>query len=157
MAAASAQEPSRAERFADWEVVCSSTLHAESSTPPSKTNCQAVQRLTAQGSEETVFALTVVRDDQRVPVAIVSIPLGGYIARGIELSVDGKKPYKVLVETCNAAGCHAGFPLSGQIAKEFRSGKLASFRLWSAKDKSADVTVSLKGFAEALARLERSS
>lgn len=156
MAAALAQEPSRVERFADWEVVCYPTQRAESPTPPSKTNCQVVQRLTVKGSEETVFALTVVRDDQRVPVAIVSIPLGGYIARGIELSVDGKKLYNLLVETCNAAGCHAGFPLSGPIAKEFRSGKQASFRLWTAKDKPADVTVSLNGFADALARLERS-
>ncbi len=110
-----------------------------------------------QGSDETVFAVTIVRSDQQAPVAIVSIPLGGYIARGIELRVDGRNPYKLLVETCNAAGCHAGFPLSGPIPKEFRSGKLASFRLWTAKDKSADVTVSLKGLADALVRLERTS
>jgi invasion protein IalB len=110
-----------------------------------------------QDSDETVFAVTVIRSNQEAVVAIVSIPLGGYIVPGIELSVDGKKPYKLLVETCNASGCHAGFPLSGRIDKDLRSGKRASFRLWAAKDMPADVTVSLKGLANALARLERSS
>jgi invasion protein IalB len=150
-----AEETQQLQRFDDWEVACAAG--PPSPSPEAIGDCKAVQRLTAQGGGETVFLFTVVRGSQGSPVAIVSIPLGGYIAPGIELSVDRKKPYKLLVETCNAAGCHAGFPLSGRIDKELRSGKLAGFRLWTAKDKPADVSVSLKGFAEALARLEHQS
>ncbi|WP_404286386.1 invasion associated locus B family protein [Microvirga sp. RSM25] len=159
VATASAQEAPRTERFADWEVACASSvqIHQTSASPQPMVDCQVVQRLTAERGDDIVFAVTIVRSAQSAPVAIVSIPLGGYIVPGIELSVDGKKPYKLLIETCNAAGCHAGFSLSGRIDKELRSGKHANFRLWAAKDKPADATVSLKGLADALTRLERSS
>jgi invasion protein IalB len=111
MVTASAQAASPIERFADWEVVCpSSQSSAAPNSQPPKSDCQAVQRLTVQGSDETVFAITIVRGNQGASVAIVSVPLGGYIAPGIEMSVDGRKPYKLLVETCNAAGCHARLP-----------------------------------------------
>lgn len=157
--ASTAQEVRRIERFADWEIACAPPAkdHQIPSSPKPDADCRAVQRLTAQGSDETVFAVTIVRGAQGTPVAIVSIPLGGYIAPGIELTVDGKKPYKLLVETCNTIGCHAGFPLEGRIDKELRSGKIASFRLWTAKDEPTQVTISLKGLTDALARLEQSS
>jgi invasion protein IalB len=151
----SAEETKQLQRFEDWEVACAAGPRLPASQATG--DCKAVQRLTVQGGDETVFLFTIVRGSHGPPVAIVSMPLGGYIAPGLELSVDGKKPYKLLVETCNAAGCHAGFPLSGRIDKELRVGKLASFRLWTAKDKPTDLSVSLKGFSDALTHLERQS
>jgi len=83
------------------------------------------------------------------------VPLGGYLVPGIEFSIDGKKPYKLLIETCTSAGCHAGFPLVGQVSKDMHTGQTASFRIWSSKNRSTDVKVSLKGFSDAMACLER--
>ena len=99
--------------------------------------------------------LTVIPEEKAGPVAIVSIPLGGYLVPGIEFSIDGKKPYKLLIETCTAAGCHASFPLTGQVSKDLRTGKSVNFRVWSSKSQSSDVKVSLSGFADAMAFLER--
>jgi invasion protein IalB len=101
--------------------------------------------------------MTIVAGGKGPAVAIVSIPLGGYIAPGIEMRVDGRRPYKLLVETCNPAGCHAGFPISGRLERELRSGRALRFRTWTAKDQPTDVTVSLRGFSAALAALERQS
>ena len=66
-----------------------------------------------------------------------------------------EKPYKLLIETCTSGGCHAGFLLTGQVSKDMRAGKSASFRIWSSKSQSSDVKVSLNGLADALSYLER--
>jgi invasion protein IalB len=89
-------------------------------------------------------------------VAIVSTPLGGYLAPGMLLTIDGGRPFKVLFETCNAAGCHGGFELAGRVAREFQQGKSLKVRLWTDKSKPADVGVSLSGFRTALAALKAS-
>lgn len=153
------QENLEIRRFGDWEVACepSSTDRTSrgSSAAHRSTICKAVQRLVVEGASETVFAVSVLPNEQTGSVAIVSVPLGGYLVPGIEFSIDGRKPYKLLIETCTAAGCHAGFPLTGQVSKDMRAGKNASFRVWSTKNQSSDVRVSLNGFADAMTYLER--
>ncbi len=154
-----AEEDPRVRRVGDWEILCDESMSPQGglSGAPLKTasRCKAVQRLTVEETDETVFVITVLPGEKAEPVAIVSVPLGGYLVPGVEFTVDGRKPYKLLIETCTAAGCHAGFPLSGRVDKDMRAGKVASFRIWSAKSKSADVHVSLNGFADAMAQLER--
>ncbi|MBB4017440.1 invasion protein IalB [Chelatococcus caeni] len=140
------------ERFDDWEVHCGEGTGA---TAAAKGNCKAVQRLAVKDSGETVFLLTVLPDaGGKGLVGIVSVPLGGYLAPGIELRIDGRKPYKLLVETCNASGCHAGFALAGNVLAQMKAGDKAVFRVWTAKEKPADVTVSLAGFTKAIGALD---
>ena len=142
--------PSYAEsrKFDAWELTCPAQNNATE-------RCRLSQRLAVQESGQTVFAVTVLPGDKKGDlVGIVSIPLGGYIAPGIELRIDGKKAYKLLVETCNANGCHAGFPIPPALSKELQRGKAAIFRLWTTKAKPADVTVSLNQFADAVKALQ---
>jgi invasion protein IalB len=151
-----AQQVAEVKRFGNWEVLCgpAEAVRPQNATPEA---CRAIQRLTIPHTGETAFALTIVLGDKAGSVAIVSVPLGGYLVPGIEFSVDSKKPYKLLIETCTAAGCHAGFPLTGQVGKDMRAGRSASFRVWSSKSQSTDVKISLDGFAGAMADLERRS
>lgn len=142
---AKASEPAT-EHFGDWEVVCTTA-----------SECKAVQRLAVKGTDETVFLLTVLPGEKKTPVAVVSVPLGGYLVPGIEFKIDAHKPYKLLIETCTSTGCHAGFPLEGRVDRELRTGQHASFRIWTSKSKPVDVDVSLRGLADALVRLGRSS
>jgi invasion protein IalB len=135
------------EKFDDWELFCQVNG-----------GCRISQRLAVEGSGETVFLITAVRSDEGGPyVGIVSVPLRGYLAPGIELRVDQRKPYQLLYETCDPAGCHAGFPLEGGVLLDFRAGTTARFRVWTAKDNPVDIDVSLIGFTRAFAALgERS-
>lgn len=119
--------------------------------------CRVIQRLTVQGTGDTVFVLSILPETQGALVGIVSIPLGGYLVPGVELTVDQRKPYKLLIETCTSTGCHAGFPLTGRVEKELRSGRQAIFRVWTTKSNPADIPVSLKGFSDALVELGRRS
>jgi invasion protein IalB len=115
-----------------------------------------VQRLAAAGGE-TAFLLTILPNGKGERVMIVSVPLGGYLVPGIEFSVDGRKPFRLLVETCNASGCHAGFALSGRADKELRTGRQAAFKVWRTKDKPVEVGVPLDGLAEAVRALDERS
>jgi invasion protein IalB len=135
------------ESFGDWELLC-----------PSEDTCRISQRLVAEGGGDTVFLLTALRSGADGPfVGIVSVPLRGYLAPGIELRVDAREPFQLLYETCDPAGCHAGFPLEGRVLNDFRAGAKARFRVWTAKDNPVDIDVSLIGFTRAFNALgERS-
>lgn len=145
-----APSSSSARRFDDWEIVCAPAQKADS--------CKAVQRLAApgdNGSSRIVFAASVVRaakDGQMVMV--LSAPLGGYLTPGMAMKVDGRPLAKLLFETCETGGCHGGFVLTHGFRRTLERGKTLQVRLWTAKAKSADVSISLKGFGPALAALQ---
>ncbi len=153
----SAHSQESAKRFDAWEVSCPATgnpTEAATPSPDRQTSCRLSQRLAANDTGQTVFALTIVKGTKKDDlVGIVSIPLGGYIAPGIEMRVDGKKTYKLLVETCNTSGCHAGFPIPLALQKEWGRAKELSFRIWTAKAKPADIGVTLTGFDDGLKNL----
>lgn len=156
----------RAERFGDWEIVCEP---AKTSSPagdgvPSPAgpgargdarDCRVLQRQVVRATGQSVFLATVLPAGRGGGlVAILSTPLGGYLAPGMILTVDGGRPFKVLFETCTTAGCHGGFALDGRIARELRRGKVLTVRLWTGKTAKADVAVPLAGLDRALAALK---
>lgn len=141
------------QRFDDWELVC------RSAEAQGVGDCRISQRLAVADSGQTVFLLTGLPGDAAgTYVAIVSVPLRGYLAPGIELQVDSRDPVRILYETCDPSGCHAGFPLEGEILQAFRAGLTARFRIWTARDEPVDLDISLIGFTAAFEALrERSS
>ncbi|MEN3931767.1 invasion associated locus B family protein [Microvirga sp. W0021] len=148
---AAAQQPEAAEnRFDDWELSCNPQPATQQS------GCRISQQLAIQESGKTVFAVTILPGEKKNElVGVVSIPLGGYIAPGIELRIDNKNAYKILVETCNTSGCHAGFTVSPKLQRELMAGKKAQFRIWTTKAQPTDVTVSLTGIKKAIEALHK--
>jgi invasion protein IalB len=117
-------------RFADWELTCVKPAETnENSTsgantvangvnekPPAsdvaRSACRVSQRLAVKGTSETVFMVSVLPAKQPgLEAAIISTPLGGYLAPGMELKIDNGRPGRLLYETCNQADCHGGFAL----------------------------------------------
>jgi invasion protein IalB len=151
------------QRFEDWELVCIPPAASEPDSAADATeaspDCRISQRLAVAESGETVFLLTgLPGDDADTYVAIVSVPLRGYLAPGIELRVDTREPVRILYETCDPSGCHAGFALEGEVLQAFRAGLTARFRVWTARDEPVDLDVSLIGFTAAFEALrERTS
>lgn len=132
----------QAENFGDWELICNA---AEASDR----TCQMAQSATA-GEGAPVFLLSIApAQDRTADYAVASVPLGVYLASGIEIRVDGGHPFKVLYEVCDRDSCHAGFRLSGAVLSAFRKGLDAGFRVWTAKDRAVDFSVSLRGFSAA--------
>lgn len=131
------------ERFTDWELIC-----------PAEESCRIAQRLAAPETGDTLFVISALPAREGGPlVGIVSVPLRGYLAPGIELRVDEGRAFRILYETCDPSGCHAGFPLEGEVLAAFRRGLDARFRVWTAQERPVDVGVSLRGFTRALEAL----
>ncbi|MCJ2013615.1 invasion associated locus B family protein [Methylobacterium sp. J-076] len=149
--------PPAIERFGSWETVCDRPAAPAAERPTGSEPaqpCKVVQRQVDRKTGQSVFVVTALPAGRSNQIAaIVSTPLGGYLAPGMVLSVDGGRPFKVLFETCTVTGCHAGFALSGRIAQEMRRGRELKVRLWTGKGRPADVAVPLTGFDAALAAL----
>jgi invasion protein IalB len=155
--------------YKNWSLVCAEakgihssnsdrTANRDAADGDKKLNCSLSQRLSATDAREVVFAVSVLPAAKKGQyAAILSAPLGGYLAPGMELKIDRGKPFKVLFETCNAGGCHGGFELGGRILKEMQSGKDLTIRLWTSKDKPVDVRIDLDGFGSGFASLKERS
>jgi invasion protein IalB len=138
------------ERIGDWEVVCTPGAKKPAEAKPA---CRLVQNHSGEGGGSVLLVTIVLQDVAKVPVAVVSVPEGVYLAPGIELKVDDGQSFKLLYETCNSSGCHAGYKVEGEIGKALRKGTIAQHKLFDSKQKPVTIPVSLKGFAKGLDRL----
>ena len=117
--------------------------------------CQLVQYASLRLGEPPLFLVTITRDEKSGKrFGIVTTPLRVYLAPGIRIAVDRKRPFKAAFELCDERGCHAGFRFDGALASAFRKGERADVTVWTAKDKAVVIPVSLEGFSTALQKLE---
>lgn len=124
--------------FADWRVLCDGD------------QCQMWQTASAGDEGPQVFLISISHDDKTGrDYAVMTVPVGVYLAPGIELRVDNRAPFKVLYEVCDQTGCHAGFALHGAVLGAFRKGLDARVRVWTAKERAVEFPVSLSGFTKA--------
>ncbi len=140
-----AEPPSADEVFSDWRVLCQPVEQDVA--------CQMIQSVAAEENGPPVFLLSVSDDeDTDQSYTVITVPVGVYLAPGIELHVDKRRPFKVLYEVCDQLGCHAGFRMNGDVLAAFRRGLEVKARVWTARDKAIDFPVSLRGFTAAYNR-----
>jgi invasion protein IalB len=150
-AATQSQTLGSADKFGDWELVCPAP------SGETKSKCRLVQNHAA-GNGQTALLVTILMDDSgKTPVAVVSVPKRVYLAPGIEMAIDGGPGFKLLYETCDDAGCHAGYKVTGDIAAALRKGTVAAHKIYDSKQKPVVVPVSLKGLSKALDKLVEAS
>lgn len=136
-----------AEKIGDWEFVCPAPVGG------TKSKCRLVQNHAAE-SGQTALLVTILMDEAgKVPVAVVSVPKRVYLAPGIEMSIDGGPGFKLLYETCDDVGCHAGYKIAGDIASALKKGAMAAHKVFDSRQKPVSVSVSLKGLGKALDKL----
>lgn len=128
------------EVFSDWQVQCGDEDQ----------NCQMLQVASASEDTASVFLLSISRGQGGADdFAVLTVPLGVYMAPGIEIRVDQRRPFKVLYEICDQNACYAGFRLSGAALTALRQGLDAKVRVWTAKTEAVEFPVSLRGFSAA--------
>ena len=142
-----AEPQSTEEVFSDWRVLCQPVEEDVA--------CQMMQSLAAEENGLPVFLLSVSGDeDSGQSYAVITVPIGVYLAPGIELHEDNRRPFKVLYEVCDQLGCHAGFRMGGDVLTAFQKGLEVRARVWTARDKAVDFPVSLRGFTAAYNRFK---
>lgn len=133
-----------AEVFQDWQLSCAADADDGQDV------CQLSQAAAVDGTDGSVFLLTIsAGEDGRNSYAVITVPLGVYLAPGVELRVDNRRPFRVLYEICDAQDCYAGFEMSDQVLSAFRRGLDARFRVWVGREQAVEFPVSLRGFSAA--------
>ena len=126
--------------FKNWRILCAQGDGAKT--------CQMMQTHPATVGGADVFLLSLSQGEGSKDIsAVVSVPLGVYLAPGVEIHISGRRPFKVLYEICDQTSCHAGFKVKGSVLASFKKGTKAKFRVWTAKSKAVEFPVSLLGFS----------
>lgn len=134
-------------RALGWRVNCSSNA--------SQTlDCQAVQQVVQNASNQTLVAMTVrVPAGAKQPVMLIQIPLGISIGAGVKVGA-GSVPLQTLtLQTCTQAGCFAGGEISSAMMAAMRSGQSIRIIFSSLNKQAITVTIPATGFEAAYAKL----
>jgi invasion protein IalB len=154
---AGAQEPAASlggassiqETYQDWQVGCS--VHGNVK------QCAMSQQQRQKANNQLVMAAQFVpgKDDGTASGAII-MPFGLLLSSGLTLQVDDKAASKPLpFRTCLPAGCLAPVSLDKATVSAARAGTtLKISAVASDTNQPVNLTISLKGFAQALDRLK---
>ncbi|WP_367353632.1 invasion associated locus B family protein [Agrobacterium pusense] len=139
-------------RYGDWELVCKP--QADAATPKAESaSCRLQQAQAVNGGKDVVFLFNIARQGKQ-RVAIISTPLNVYLPAGLELKIDGGQTQRVIFETCNISGCHAGFALSGSLLGALRKGNVLTVALKDTKATTIPLKVSLNGISAGIDALD---
>ena len=138
-----------AQRHGDWIQRCTPDPPPGASPPaPGKqTACFLIQTVSDQNTRRPILKITIgFFGPERRPGAVVAMPLGVPLARGLTISVDGREIDTVPFQVCEAEGCQAFVPMDDTIVAAFKAGGTAQARVESAQGQDFNVPMSLKGF-----------
>jgi len=139
-------------RYGDWELVCKP--RADAATPKAESaSCRLQQAQAVNGGKDVVFLFNIARQGKQ-RIAIISTPLNVYLPAGLELKIDGGQTQRVIFETCNVSGCHAGFALSGSLLSALRKGNVLTVALKDTKATTIPLKVSLNGVSAGIDGLD---
>ena len=129
-----------------WLVNCASVT--------GQMSCEAVQRLTIQKTGKLLLSVSVrIPEKSKKGAMMLHLPHGMFLPEGVALTIDGKKPKKEPVQTCDQKGCYVGLALDEPLLKDLESGKTLSISFKNLQKQDIKVPVSLSGFKEAYGKL----
>lgn len=137
------------QRHGDWIQRCTPNPPPGASPPApgEQTACFLVQTASDQNTRRPLLKITVgFFGAQRQAGAVVAMPLGVPLARGLRISVDGKEIDTVPFQVCEAEGCQAFVPMEDAMVAAFKAGTTAHASVESSQGQDFSVPISLKGF-----------
>lgn len=141
------------ETFGDWEVICAVADGANSPAQPQQ--CFISQQFLDPASQQPVLKVTVgfFRGDNMAG-AVIAMPLGIPLARGVQISVDGRAIRTVPFEFCRRNGCQAFIRLNEEVLSAFRAGNEAAATVPLGRGEGLNMPFSLRGFTKGYARIQ---
>jgi len=135
--------------FGDWMFGCQA-LSAKN------TICSISQSMINNDTHQRILNLSLSkRGTNKQLVLIVTAPLGLYIPAGITAMIDGKNPFKLILQSCSQSGCVAAINIDKPTEQALKNGNVLGI-LFS-PDASGNpflVNASLKGVTQGLNALQ---
>ena len=152
------QSPATAgQRFGDWVQRCTPNPPPQASPPAAgqQTVCFIMQQVMDNNTQRPMLKITIgFFGPQRQPGAVIAMPLGVPLARGMHLSVDGTEIDRVPFQVCRRDGCTAFIPLDDKALGAFRAGAQAVASVDSGQGESLNLPISLNGFTAGYGSLQ---
>lgn len=134
------------ESYDDWAVTCRIV---------EKRKLCAVSQQQVQENGQRVLAIEVGKGDGQALSATLILPFGLLLDAGVRLKVDEKPEGEAeRFRTCIPAGCLVSTSIDPTMRESLSSGKILKLAATSVDGQQAPFSISLKGFAAAIARLE---
>lgn len=158
------QTPDRSsDVYQDWILNCSNQLRdpAEDKKPvanQAKTNsiCEIVQSFRNNTNNQVVAVLAYGKPDATSERKfVIQVPVGVWLPDGLSLVLDGKNLVTGQYLRCNSSICLAQTDAKKEVIDAFKSDKAISIEFSDANRARAKLSISLKGFSEALAALDK--
>ena len=135
-------------QFGDWQIVCKPP-------PPGAKNeaCAIVQSVTAEDRNNVGLTVYFQKFTNGTRVLRVFAPLGILLPPGLGLKVDDKDVGNAPFLRCHSFACYAQVVAEDKLVEQLRTGKTAIFIIFQTEEAGIGIPISLKGFGDALAKL----
>lgn len=132
----------------DWQIVCKPP-------PPGAKNeaCAIVQSVTAEDRNNVGLTVYFQKFSNGTRVLRVFAPLGILLPPGLGLKVDDKDVGNAPFLRCHSFACYAQVVAEDKLVEQLRTGKTAIFIIFQTEEAGIGIPISLKGFGEALTKL----
>jgi invasion protein IalB len=141
--------PDRASRqeFTDWVLIC----------PPdnSARRCLIGQNHIQAETQRTIFAIQLRRPDDGAVEALLITPLHVRLPPGVALDIGQAEPLKLEFSQCRGEQCQADARLNDDVIATLLTAQSARAMFEVATGQTATIHISLNGFAEAWAGLNK--
>lgn len=136
------------EEFDNWTVRCEESDGRES--------CFIFQNLVLQNGGSSILhvAIGYLPGNKKVPVILVSMPLGISLPPGASIKIDEHEAVKFDIERCETSGCRGGFKLTEEMLQNFKKGNTATVTFHDGHRQPIDMPLSLIGFSAGIDALE---
>ncbi len=156
--AAQTRKPSAfSETYGDWRVNCGGVPEKGARQCAMEQQLHVRDDKTGRSHRLMIVTLAAPKKDGAAELSALT-PFGLLLASGAKLRIDGGEPLGPLpFWTCLRRGCVLRGPLDPAKMALLRKGKKVKLEMTTTARKSFDVTISLKGFTDAFARLKNAA
>ena len=135
-------------QYGDWQIVC------KPPPPGSKAEaCAIVQSVTAEDRNNVGLTVYFQKFSNGSRVLRVFAPLGILLPPGLGLKVDDKDVGNAPFLRCHSFACYAQVVAEDKLVDQLKTGKTAVFIIFQTEEAGIGIPISLKGFGDALAKL----
>lgn len=130
--------------FKDWGIRC------QGSTDAGPHACYLFQDVFRKDTGQRLAQVAVGRTDVGNTMAIITLPVDVLLSNGVSLRIDDKASLPVLMQVCDASGCHGRVLLDDTLLLMLKHGRRATIYYQRRDGGSLAVPVSLRGFTAAV-------
>ena len=143
--------PTRAQSGSAWVHNC------EKAKDTGKQLCRISQNLVVEkgGKQQRLLTVAIRPKQGSLGYAMLfALPHGLHLPSGVEISIDSRKPKKLVIQTSDARGAYTGTNLDSELLASMKQGSKMTVKMVTNARKKVGLAVKLDGFTAAYDKLE---